>query len=175
MTHGWHDVRDDDLQTVAEERATVVSEEKAEAPGNAAAQDSEAGFAIASPTVVTRSPLQRLRAALSGQAHRQHRRQSLDRATADFPEAAINYLLRGELSLQEGDFEGAAADFERALALASAQFEEAAWGLSAQIIRDRAVWGLAETARRAGQHRGNARWRWLPSRGSTTLFESCVK
>lgn len=154
MTHGWHDVRDEDLQEFAEERASLVSNENAEARESAAAQDGAVGFASASPTVVTRSPLHRLRAALSGEMHRQHRRQSLDRAIADFPEAAVNYLLRGELLLREGDFDGADADFERALARASAQFEEAAWGLSAQIVRDRAVWGLAESARQAGRQRG---------------------
>ncbi|MFQ3565985.1 MAG: hypothetical protein SNJ59_03200 [Aggregatilineales bacterium] len=155
MSHGWHNVRDDGLQEFTEAHVPVVSGEKAEAQGNDdIAEDSAVDAASVSPATVKRSPLQGLRAALSGQAHRQHRRQLLDRAIADFPEVAVNYLLRGELLLQAGDFNGAAADFERALTLASAQFEQAAWGLSAQITRDRAMWGIAETRRRAGRQLG---------------------
>jgi Tfp pilus assembly protein PilF len=65
------------------------------------------------------------------------------------PDTPANYVLRGELYLDVREYELAAADFQRALELASAQFEASNWGGIAQVMRDRAEAGLAR-ARRQG-------------------------
>lgn len=72
----------------------------------------------------------------------------LNQAIAHAPEAPTNYVLRGELALATGDYPQAAADFEKALGLASAQVESSNWGAMAQAMQDRAASGLAQTRRR---------------------------
>lgn len=69
----------------------------------------------------------------------------LNRAIAAHPDAAINYALRGELYLDAREYALAAADFERALALAAAEAESADWGIIAQAVQDRALEGLRLT------------------------------
>lgn len=81
-----------------------------------------------------------------------HQRQlRIDRLTESieqYPDAAANYLLRGEIWLEQRHYELARADFEQALALAEAQFADAAWGIAAQAIMDRAREGLRQVEQR---------------------------
>lgn len=58
------------------------------------------------------------------------------------PDAAVNYVLRGELYLALRERELAQQDFEKALELAEAQFDNDRWGLGSQAILDRARLGL---------------------------------
>jgi tetratricopeptide (TPR) repeat protein len=81
--------------------------------------------------------------------------ESLARRIHDFdmaieytPEAAGNYVLRGELYLHSREYELALLDFERGLALADAQYEVEDWGIVAQTVRDRALAGLQKAARK---------------------------
>lgn len=69
-------------------------------------------------------------------------------AIALSPEAAANYVLRGELYLELREYELAEADFQRGYELAEAQFEAADWGLMEQVMRDRALAGLQKVGRR---------------------------
>ena len=78
---------------------------------------------------------------------------SLNEAIQRHPQAASNYLLRGEIWLDRGEYEMAAADFERARALAAEQFEEEAWGLVSQTLRDQAEHGLQRAMRKLAHHR----------------------
>jgi uncharacterized protein HemY len=71
----------------------------------------------------------------------------LNHAIADHPEAPANYVLRGELALETRDYSQAAADFEKALELASAQVETENWGILAQAMQDRAYRGLTQARR----------------------------
>lgn len=71
----------------------------------------------------------------------------LDAAIARAPEAAVNYVLRGELLLKHGAAEPAVADFEQALHLAEAELAASRWGISAQAARDRALTGLRDASR----------------------------
>lgn len=66
----------------------------------------------------------------------------LNRAIAEHPDAAMNYVLRGELYLEVRDDQLARADFEQALALAAQEVETADWGIIAQVAQDRAAQGL---------------------------------
>lgn len=59
-----------------------------------------------------------------------------------YPDAAGNYVLRGELYLELRKRELAQQDFEKALELAEAQFDNDRWGLGSQAILDRARLGL---------------------------------
>jgi tetratricopeptide (TPR) repeat protein len=86
----------------------------------------------------------------SYQERREAERQRLiDLAVAieRYPEAAVNYLLRGELHLELAQYELAKEDFEQALQLAEAQYPQERWGLSAQAISDRARRGLETVLR----------------------------
>jgi hypothetical protein len=79
----------------------------------------------------------------------EQRLRSLSLAIEKHPETPANYVLRGELYLDVGENELAAADFQRALELAEAQFEASDWGGIAQVMRDRAEAGLEKAQRRA--------------------------
>ncbi len=83
----------------------------------------------------------RLRRAL-GWASAEERLNDLNRAIEQAPTAAVNYLLRGELYLVRREHEQAQADLQQAAALAAEEYATAAWGLSAQVIQDRALAGL---------------------------------
>jgi tetratricopeptide (TPR) repeat protein len=86
----------------------------------------------------------------SFQERRENERQrllDLTVAIERYPEAAVNYLLRGELHLELEQYTLAQEDFEQALQLAEAQYQQDSWGLSAQAIADRARRGLEELLR----------------------------
>jgi hypothetical protein len=70
------------------------------------------------------------------------------------PQVAANYVLRGEVWMQTGDYQQAADDFATALILASEQFEQEDWGLLAQAMRDQAEHGLEVARRKLGGQRG---------------------
>lgn len=70
------------------------------------------------------------------------RLQELGAAIIRHPDAVTPYVLRGELFAERGAYHLAAADFERALALAAARIEHENWGLLAQAMQDRALDGL---------------------------------
>jgi tetratricopeptide (TPR) repeat protein len=71
----------------------------------------------------------------------------LDDAIVMHPEAASNYVLRGEIYLQLREYALARQDFERACERITEQLEQDRWGLVAQSLQDRAQHGL-ETALR---------------------------
>jgi hypothetical protein len=75
------------------------------------------------------------------------RLRDLSVAIERYPEAAVNYLLRGELHLKLRQWVLAEEDLSEALRLAEAQYEQDRWGLSAQAIADRARRGLEEILR----------------------------
>jgi hypothetical protein len=86
----------------------------------------------------------------SFQERRENERQrllDLTVAIERYPEAAVNYLLRGELHLELEQYTLAQEDLEQALQLAEAQYQQESWGLSAQAIADRARRGLEEVLR----------------------------
>jgi tetratricopeptide (TPR) repeat protein len=62
------------------------------------------------------------------------------------PDAPSNYVFRGEILLDGGDYDLAAEDFRKALQLAEDQAETANWGYIYRALADRAREGL----RRAG-------------------------
>src|ERR1700694_2646321 len=66
----------------------------------------------------------------------------LTRKIDQYPGAPVNYVLRGEVYLENGDFELAAADFRAALALAEQQDETLDWGYVNAAFMDRAEEGL---------------------------------
>jgi len=75
-------------------------------------------------------------------------RHELDTAIAANPDTAVNYLLRGEYLLTNGDPGAAEADFRRAFDLAARQLAGSDWGLVAQAVADRALVGLKKTQER---------------------------
>ncbi len=66
----------------------------------------------------------------------------LSRAIEASPDAAINYMLRGEYWLSHGTIQPAIADFEDAIVLANAEVEQSEWGYLQQAVLDRAELGL---------------------------------
>jgi hypothetical protein len=72
---------------------------------------------------------------------------ALNDAIALYPDASSNYVLRGELYLRAKVYALAAADFERAIALADEQMATSDWGLVAQAVQDRAQQGLKRAKR----------------------------
>ena len=134
MDGGADEVSDlpvDETGTSAEAEATPPDTEVV-APEAAPAEVS----APATPALWTR-----LRRAL-GWASAEERLNDLNRAIEQAPTAAVNYLLRGELYLARREDEQALADLQQAAALAVEEYATAAWGLSAQVIQDRALAGL---------------------------------
>lgn len=81
---------------------------------------------------------------VSGIFGREARLYNLNWAISAYPDAAANYVLRGELLLSMRDSIGAAADFRRALELAVTDVENEDWGLVAQALQDRALVGLRD-------------------------------
>jgi tetratricopeptide (TPR) repeat protein len=77
-------------------------------------------------------------------AERQERMRELTQAIEQYPETAVNYLLRGELHLEMKQYDLAQEDLEKALELAQINFDEEPWGLTAQSTMDRAKHGLQQ-------------------------------
>lgn len=69
---------------------------------------------------------------------REWRMQQLDDAIEHQPNAAVNYLLRGELYYEAKQYNLARADFAQAKAFAVVQLEDERFGLAAQAIQDKA-------------------------------------
>jgi hypothetical protein len=76
---------------------------------------------------------------------RRIRLQALTRSIEIHPDAAINYLLRGELHLELHQWDLAHEDLLNAFELAQMQWSEDRWGIAAQLVMDRAEW-LLDTA-----------------------------
>jgi hypothetical protein len=70
------------------------------------------------------------------------RLRELNLAIEVYPEAALNYVLRAEFLLEQGEKQLAENDFETALALATEQLESDSWGVINQVVIDRARLGL---------------------------------
>jgi len=70
----------------------------------------------------------------------------LTRAVEAYPDAPVNYLLRGEEWLAIGWLNEAKADFEAARALAVEAVKDSAWGYVFQAYVDRADAGLRQCA-----------------------------
>lgn len=73
---------------------------------------------------------------------------ALDERIDAEPEAAGNYVLRGELFLHLRDYERAYADFQRGLERAQVEYASSDWGIVAQAMQDRALMGLARAERK---------------------------
>lgn len=87
----------------------------------------------------------------NGESRYQERVHTLTHAINIAPNAAVNYLLRGELYLAHGADELAAQDFQKALLLAETELSERdtkSLGLVAQGMQDRALVGYQEALRR---------------------------
>lgn len=69
---------------------------------------------------------------------------ALSDAIQRHPQAAVNYLLRAELYIQQREFALARADLTRALQLADEDYTRMAWGLLAQSVQERARQMLAQ-------------------------------
>ena len=77
-----------------------------------------------------------------------HRMEQLTIAIELYPDAASNYLQRGEVREQLGYYELAQDDFLKALELTEQQFAGARWGIGSQLVRDTAQQRLQEVSRR---------------------------
>jgi len=84
------------------------------------------------------------KSALAREEDQQTRMLELEKAIETYPDAAVNYLLRGELFLDMRDTTAAQLDFEDALVLVEEQYQTDRWGIAAQAIRDRALQGLQQ-------------------------------
>lgn len=73
---------------------------------------------------------------------------ALSEAIVRHPDAASNYVLRGEALLAMGDQAAAAEDFRTGLALAQEDAESADWGYIQRALADRAREGLRRCAAR---------------------------
>ena len=80
-------------------------------------------------------------------AERQRRLSDLKLAIMDNPDAAVNYLLRGEIRLEQKQYELAREDFTQAIELAEAQLQTEKWGITVQAVMDKAQEGLRQTMR----------------------------
>ena len=58
------------------------------------------------------------------------------------PDDMVAYVLRGELNLERGENERAAADFKTALEVAERADDANGWLVMEQVMRDRALHGL---------------------------------
>lgn len=68
---------------------------------------------------------------------------ALDAAIERYPDAPVNYLLRGEFWLEQGDFQQAQADFIKVCDLVTQALATADWGYIYQSYLDRAEQYLA--------------------------------
>ena len=132
---------DDETPVVADEAQTDPAAAVSDEARDSVLQDtrSPAGFGEWLRGLFFGSPDQRL--------------DDLTDAIEENPAAPANYVLRGEVLMDIGEYELAAGDFEHALTLAAAQFEEEDWGLLSQTMRDQAAHSL-ERARRKLARKG---------------------
>lgn len=79
-----------------------------------------------------------------GVDRRQRRLEDLFAAVAANPDSFTNYVMRGEVYLQIGEYELAASDFEIACKLAANHLAVDNWGVIAQAMQDRALVGLEQ-------------------------------
>ena len=93
-------------------------------------------------------PLRERLRQLLGRGDAARRLDELTQMIAEYPDAAANYVLRGELLAESGDYAAAVDDFRRGLELAAQRLDTADWGLVAQTLQDRALAGLEQTERR---------------------------
>ncbi len=70
------------------------------------------------------------------------RLQLLNRAIEGSPEAAVNFVLRGEYWIEHEVWDQAIADFETAIELAETELETSDWGYVQQGLLDRTQQGL---------------------------------
>lgn len=66
----------------------------------------------------------------------------LNRAIEGSPDAAVNFVLRGEYWLEQEDATQAIADFQTAIELAETELETSDWGYIQQALIDRSHQGL---------------------------------
>ncbi len=136
----------DSVEQVAEAPAEDVLVPEPEVEVSFVADAAEIDMQAAAPEQARQSLWQRLRR-LTGMgrpdaAELEMRLADLNRAIEKHPDAAMNYVLRGELYLEARDYQQASVDFEQALALASHEVSTADWGIIAQVVQDRALQGL---------------------------------
>ena len=65
-----------------------------------------------------------------------------------YPDAPTSYMLRGEIFAERREYHLAAADFEKAIELASEQIDLARWGIVEQTLLDRTRHQLQQVRRR---------------------------
>lgn len=82
------------------------------------------------------SPLERDRS-----FYRRYR--ELSGVIGEAPDDLVAYTLRGELNLERGEYERAQTDFGTAVELADALDDDQGWHVMEQVMRDRALYGLA--------------------------------
>lgn len=75
----------------------------------------------------------------------------LDRNIERYPEAASNFVLRGELLLKQGQAERAKADFLRAYEISAENVTDEQFGFVAQMTQDRALDGLKRAKAMLGE------------------------
>ncbi|MFN8380099.1 MAG: hypothetical protein U0452_15660 [Anaerolineae bacterium] len=75
----------------------------------------------------------------------------LDRMIDRYPEAASNFVLRGEILLKKGQAERAKADFLHAYEISAERVVDERFGFVAQMTQDRALDGLKRTRAMLGE------------------------
>ncbi len=86
------------------------------------------------------------------------RLRDLDARITETPASFTHLALRGELHLERGECESAAADFEAALELITGLDDASGWRVVEQVMRDRALYGSKEAARRLPDSGGQRRF-----------------
>lgn len=81
---------------------------------------------------------------LGGKQTEEARLQELSAQIQAFPDAAANYVLRAELFAERGHHALARADYQTALALCEQDLGTVRWGMVTQVLRDRALLGVAQ-------------------------------
>lgn len=69
---------------------------------------------------------------------------ALNLAIEIYPDAAANYMARGDYFRQQREFVLAVADYRRALELVNQELAQSRWGFMAQAIRDSILLRLEE-------------------------------
>lgn len=77
----------------------------------------------------------------------------LEDAILHEPDAPANYVLRGELYLELGWTEEAIVDFECAQGVAERALNNRDWGIIAQVMRDRARYGVQQAQKQMRRKR----------------------